>query len=327
MSSIAKKHRSKKSTKTKMSHNLEKEDMLEITADGKQEIVAGKEPLKKDPHELKERWKRLKKSLNNLRSIMDLSAALKPDKEKEPTDSDKVGIPTEDDTPSSESEGAPEKDQEVGDQDTDSVNSASEDQELDMEAPSEEEGDRFDQEAYEQELVEMLRHAGYSDPEIAYIVKGQHSPDVGLREEAIPESSNMGQDTGLSLESDESSSSSSSSDDSNDSAVKSYKDQIADLERQIKLKQMELEHKHAQRMKDLEYEAAKSSMLDPSEREHKRQLMALELEKERLELEKRRQEIALELEMKKRELELKLKQAEAAANRKASDRSLSKAEE
>ena len=63
---------------------VEKKDMIEITADGKQEIVSGKEPLKKDPKaSLRGKWKNLKKGLNNLESIMDLSEASKSDDQED----------------------------------------------------------------------------------------------------------------------------------------------------------------------------------------------------------------------------------------------------
>jgi hypothetical protein len=54
---------------------MSKKEMLEVTADGKSEIVEGQEPLKKDPKKVKNRWKTLKKGLNNMQSIMDISAA------------------------------------------------------------------------------------------------------------------------------------------------------------------------------------------------------------------------------------------------------------
>lgn len=63
---------------------MEKDEMLEVAPDGKQEIVEGKEPLKKDPKKIKDKWKDLKKGLNNLESIMDLAAASQPEEQPHP---------------------------------------------------------------------------------------------------------------------------------------------------------------------------------------------------------------------------------------------------
>lgn len=70
---------------------VEKKDMLEITPDGKQEIVEGKEPLKKDPKKkknLKDKWNELKKALDNKSAFMDLAAAQEPEEQPQEEEQD-----------------------------------------------------------------------------------------------------------------------------------------------------------------------------------------------------------------------------------------------
>ena len=49
--------------------------IIETTADGKEEVIPGKEPLKKDPKKkLRDRWDSLKKALDNKKAFLDLAA-------------------------------------------------------------------------------------------------------------------------------------------------------------------------------------------------------------------------------------------------------------
>jgi hypothetical protein len=56
------------------------EDFVEETADGKKEIVEGKEPLKKDP---KARWASLKKTIHHSSAFLNLDEELKPEPDEQ----------------------------------------------------------------------------------------------------------------------------------------------------------------------------------------------------------------------------------------------------
>ena len=60
--------------------------LIEITPDGKEEMVPGNEPLKKDPKKkkLKDRWNDLKKALDHKKGIMDLEAEAEEDESEAP---------------------------------------------------------------------------------------------------------------------------------------------------------------------------------------------------------------------------------------------------
>ena len=60
---------------------LGKDELLDEEADGKREVVEGKEPLKKDPAG---RWKQLKKTLHHEQAFMNLEEELEPDQEEQP---------------------------------------------------------------------------------------------------------------------------------------------------------------------------------------------------------------------------------------------------
>src|SRR5687768_8670653 len=97
------------------------EDMLEVAPDGKQELVEGKEPLKKDP--LARRWKKLKKALDHEKAFMSMEDEL------------------ESDPPADEEEQQPEQGEEEGDEAAQS--------------PSEEEGDPSEQPEQSQQQQEQ----------------------------------------------------------------------------------------------------------------------------------------------------------------------------
>ncbi len=230
---------------------MEKQDKMRIVAvDGKSQIVEGKEPLEKEP-EISKKWKRVKKSLNNLESIMDLKeqAQFSDDEkeEKEPV------VPESVEPESSAGDEMPEP--------APAPSDGAPDAEVD--AP-------IDEQAEIEQLIESLKHHGYSDAEIAHIVHDHHFPEI----------------------------------DANSAHKMQLDQQDAQLDNDIKEKQSAHELEHKKRMSDLEYETAKAGAEDPSVvKQHKVRMLELEYEIER-------ERKILELQFKKKELELKLKHME-----------------
>lgn len=303
---------------------VEKKDMIEVTPDGKQEIVEGKEPLKKDP-KLKDRWGKLKKGLNNLNSIIDLESAMQPDEQPEEEQAaqpdqpeenpEDMGQQVDENQENPEQEQTDESDEQVDEQDEDM-----DEQDAEMPDESDEEAsdeDQFDEDSHENELIQSLKDEGYSEPEIAYIVHGHHSPAYDESNEAKADATRAMADVDV------------------DSARQS-----AEADLQAKMKQAELEHQHAQRMKDLEFQHAQMQTPDPeTEKNHKKRMLDLEYEnaraqsvdpevnkkmaemdvKEReLQLKLKEEQIKMELEFRKKEHELKLKMMEQNMKQQAS---------
>jgi len=306
-------------------HKVVNKSMIEVASDGKQEIVEGKEPLKKpkankpqiskDPvmnydqigpkartekqqkeyeervRAFTERWNKLKKALNNA-SILDLHEEMHPDESGDQ------------EQPSSEDVQQMQQDQ--GQRSTEDVQQMQQGQEpqgqeqLSPEDMQQNEVPQEDHSETEQKLIEALKNEGYSDPEIAYIVHGIMAPNISETESAKAQTiKNMG-----------------------DIDVDSKKQNL-ETDLNHKKRSMDLEHQHAQRMKDLEFEHARMQSPDPEmDKEHRRKLMEIELQERELDLERKRQEIALEMEFKKRELELKLKHTDQVAQKKLQEKGL-----
>lgn len=182
---------------------------VEVSLDGKQQIVEGKEPLKKDP-DLKAKWKSIKKSLNNALSIMDLGEEMSE--------------------PSQEEQPQPQQDQSP----PDDVPSEQQQQEAQEQAPEEQPQDAMQQEQQpeqspeelEQFIEQALRDEGYSDSEIAYIIKGHH-----IHEEDMP--------------------------DPKEQLEVQHSERIMDHDADHHKRLLDHEHDHKKRMSDLEYEFAR----------------------------------------------------------------------
>ena len=191
-----------------------------------------------------------------------------------------------------------------------------------------------------QELIEALKEEGYSDQEIAYIVHGQHAPDIDESKAAKAEATramseidiqNAMKQAGLEHDhqaqslADEREHKKRMQDLEYEHAQKkhalldqdaAHKQRMADVEYQ-RAQQSDpnaLEQEHKRRMLDIEYEKAKKEAMAPdgseSDIEVNKQMKQLEVEKKKLELKLRAEEMKLELEFKKREHELKLKMME-----------------
>lgn len=316
-----------------------KEELLDEEADGKQEIIEGKEPLKKDP---KQRWASLKKALDHKKAFMDLEEEMGEDEEQPQPESDDASAmqqelqPGEDDAQGMEQELAPEEEALQGEESESPPEAVSEGEE---EQPEAEEGDENSED--HQEFMDALKDEGYSDQEIAYIVHGHHAPEVDPTKQAKAQATSAMSDLDLDnaskmaeLERQHA--------EQGMAAEREHKKRMSDLEYEQAQKKHALvdqdaahkqrmsdveyqqsqqnnpaamESAHKQRMLDLEYEKAKkeSEQSDGSEgdAEANKQMKMLEVEKKKLELQLRKEEIKMELEFKKREHELKLKMMEA----------------
>ena len=269
-------------------------NMIEIVPDGKQEIVEGKEPLKKEPKKknmrnadnaLDARWSKLKKGLNNLKSIMNLEEASKDD-ESEQTPQEQ--------TPQEQTEVAsltprPEESEQVS-QGQPVEEQTAQEQVGETEQTTQEQSEELNVDEEEQKIIESLKEHGYSDPEISYIVRGHHSPHHDEIKTAKAAAAAAMSDIDI-----------------------DHSKRIGDLEFKHKVRQMDLEHDHAKRMKELEYKDATTNVSDP---DHKKKLSQLELEEKLLEIQRRKKEIELELSFKEKELEQKLKHAEEVNKKK-----------
>jgi hypothetical protein len=263
---------------------------LETTKDGKLEIVSGSEPLKKDPKKLKSRWKLLKKDLRNADSIMDIKAETSSGSQAEPTldeSSSQEDVPGQQEDVPGQQEDVPGQQEDVPGQQEGS--SERQDPDKIIQEVEASEGGSVDQAQLEKDIESALSEAGYSMPEIAFILHSHHSPEVHESSAAKAKSIN----------------------DMSSVALDNAKAK-AEIEIQLKSKQADLEHSHEQRMKNLDYESAKSKALTYSiDAEHKKRLMDLEYDQAVSDaaVEKEHKKKLLELEIAARELDLKLKYA------------------
>lgn len=276
---------------------VEKQDRIEITADGKRELDVGAEPLDK----LKSKWKHLKKALNSDLAIMSLeNQEYDPERDAEETQQEK-----------------PEQQETSKDQSEDTDESS-----LDEENSSAEEQPQMS----EDEVIQVLKDEGYSDTEIAHIIHGHILPEATVddhkaKNEALSgemERQHAANDGKLDLEHKKRMNDleyeKTKSEIADPETEKSHRKRMLDLEYETesgKKAQSDLETQHRKRMLDLEYENAKreAEKQDPAE--------AIKAKQLEFELAMKRMEKELELEFKKKELELKLKLTEEAARQKA----------
>ena len=329
--------------------NMKKDEMLEVAPDGKQELVEGKEPLKKDP---KKRWKELKKALDHNKAFLDLEEEMGDDEEQpqpeeqQPQQDDAAAAlqqelggddmqqqqeqPAEDGADSEAVSAGPEEEGQMPEEQAPEL--SPEDQQLQEEVES--------GEADPQELIDALKEEGYSDHEIAYIMHGQHAAEVDETKAAKADATRAMSDVDIEnakaqaelerahqeqLLAHEREHKKRMSDLEFEQAQKkhalvdqdaAHKQRMSDVEYQQaqQANPQALEQEHKKRMLDLEYEKAKkeAETSDGSEgdAEANKQMKMLEVEKKKLELQLRKEEMKMELEFKKREHELKLKMME-----------------
>lgn len=302
---------------------VKKTDMKEVTADGKQELVEGKEPLKKDP---KARWNNLKKALDSSSAFMDIQEAMADDEPQQEETVTTAPPPAEQQT----EEGA--SNQDAPDQPVGPDEGASSQTHPDEVSQPDQEEQEQDHSQSEEQIKDALREQGYSDPEINYIVHGHHAPELSETDAAKAQATNdmSSIDTNHAsrqadlehehtkrmndLEHEKA-----KSEMADPETEKSHRKRMLDLEygtTEQKKKQAELELEHKKRMLDLEFERAKhdAQKVDPSE--------ATNQQAAEFELEMKRKEKELELEFKKKELALKLKIQEESARQKAEHASM-----
>jgi sulfur carrier protein ThiS len=129
---------------------IEKQDRLEVTTDGKQELDVGVEPLDK----LKSRWNKLKKALDSDKAIMEIAG-----QEYDP----------DEDSDSQQDAQQPQGQEEQQEQP---------EQQEEPEQTDEDQGEEESDTASEQKIEEALRDEGYSDAEIAHILHGHILPEA-----------------------------------------------------------------------------------------------------------------------------------------------------
>lgn len=290
-----------------------KSEHVEVTPDGKREIVPGVEPLKKPTRSsvsgiskssLTDEWNLLKAKISADDAFISMEG---PD--------ESAGQDTPEDSKLS-----PEEEQQLA--------QAAEDQ------GSEPGGDQIpgsDSESADQqkpsleEIAQAMKDEGYSDSEIAHVLHG-HVPPVATAEDHAATNELMEGEQDRILAQREA------------DLKHSHMQKLHEIEQKKKEAEMasvnpELEKEHAKRLKDLEFERAKKALeaedhegekahkqrlrdlelqakkselavkSDEAERNHKRRMLELEYEKAKLEME-------LDLEFKKKEMALKLKQRE-----------------
>jgi hypothetical protein len=290
---IAMDHLSEDKDYYKKLKEVEKQDLIEVTPDGKQEPVPGVEPLKKDP---KARWKKLKKALNNLDSIMNLK--------------EEAGF-NEAEEKMQEQQTQPEEVQQQPEDQQEPVEQTAEDQVADMsqeEQPQEEQmDDTASQEgenpASDEEIAQAMKEEGYSDAEIAHVVHGHHFQEIDETAQAKADATRAMSD----IEVDNAK--------LHGAHELEHKKRMSDLEfeqARANAPDPQLEKEHKKRMLDLEFQRAKAEAdsINPElDKEHRKRMLDLEFEITR-------QQKAIELEYKRKEMELKLKHAEEAAKKK-----------
>jgi hypothetical protein len=265
--------------------DAKKSDRVEVTADGKRELDVGGEPLDK----LKNKWKKLKKALDSSTAIMDLSSAEGDDDKEGEADAQQEQPAPEDQQATSEDSA-----ENQGEDSQDAQDQASEDDSQQAE-PQE----QADPQAQEQEVIDFLREEGYDDSEIAYIIHNHSLPIPTKDDHAAQNEAAKGEAKLAHMQSDH-------------DMQQAHAKEAHDQER----RQDEDEHKHTlehkRRMSDVEYEKAKSELVDPGlAGEHKKKM----LEIERDIAEKKREQAALEVEHKKRMLDLEYQKAHKEASK------------
>lgn len=310
---------------------IEKQDRIEITADGKQQFDVGAEPLDK----LKSKWNKLKKALDNSKSILDMTSQEYQDDESSDEDKGDNEQPEDIKEGNSENKEQESEQQDENDPNRDISNSddaIGSDQSLDNNEDASEEGAE-DKDVSEQskgnmsddELAQHMKDDGYSDEEIAYIMQGHQMPTPTLDDHKMSNEKAKGELIQQNMKDDsvldrdhkkrmnELQYKKAESELADPEVEKSHRKRMLDLEHEIetvKKKQIELELEHKKKLLDLEFDKAKqeASKEDPAEKVKEEQL--------KFELEMKRLDKELEMEFKKKELALKLKMQEELGRQK-----------
>jgi Protein of unknown function (DUF5661) len=278
---IAMDHLTEDSEYYKKLKEVEKYDRVETTPDGKRELDYGKEDLNKEP-DLRKRWNKLKKALDSSTAIMDLSSAEGDDEDGGEGEQDAQEQQPQEDQPAPEDAQPSPQAQDGASQETgDQAPEASK-----------------DQQQQDQEVIDFLREEGYEDSEIAYIIHNHSIPIPTKDDHAAQNEAAKGEARLAQMQDDH-------------QLQQTHAKEAHEQER----RQDEEEHKHTiehkRRMSDVEYEKAKSELVDPGlAGEHKKRMLEIEHQI----AEKKKEQAALEVEHKKRMLDLEYQKAHKEAN-------------
>ena len=296
---IAMDHLTEDSEYYKKLKEVEKYDRLEVAPDGKRELDYGKEDLNKEP-DLKKRWNKLKKALDSSAAIMDLSSAEGEDEQEEQPAQEAQPPPEGDEQPA---EAAPEGDEQPAEAAPEGDEQPAAEPTAEDQAPQEA-GDQTpennpDQQKQDQEVIDFLREEGYEDSEIAYIIHNHSMPIPTKNDHTAQNEAAKGEARLSQIQDDH---------EQQQGRAKEAHDQ--------ERRQDEEEHQHTiehkKRMHDVEYDKAKSELVDPTlAGEHKKKMLDVEYEIAA----KKKEQAALETEHKKRMLDLEYQKAHKEANK------------
>jgi hypothetical protein len=272
---IAMDHLTEDSEYYKKLKEVEKYDRVEVTPDGKRELTYGKEDLSKEP-DLKKRWSKLKKALDSSSAIMDLA--------------EESGDDESDAQPEAQPDAQPE-----GDVDQ----SAQPQPDAQPEDSGQDDSQQEDEAQKEQEVIDFLRQEGYDDTEIAYIVRNHSIPIPTKDDNAAQNEAAKGEMEQAHLQ-------------EKHELSHAHKQDAHEQERQQDDEEYKVRLEHKKRMSEVEYEKAKSDLVDPSlAGEHKKKMLDIEVEI----ASKKKEQAALEVEHKKRMLDLEYEKAHKEANK------------
>lgn len=288
---IAMDHLTEDSEYYKKLKEVEKYDRVEITPDGKRELDYGKEDLNKEPN-LKDRWSKLKKALDSNAAIMDLSSAEGDDEEGE---QDAAQQPQQEEQPASDAAPQPTPD---------AASQPAEADAQDQEATVQETGDQApeasaDQHQKDQEVIDFLREEGYEDSEIAYIIHNHSMPIPTKDDHAAQNEAAKGEARLAHMQQDH-------------DVQQDHMKEAHNQERRQDEEEHQYRIEHKKRMSDVEYEKAKSELIDPGlASDHKKRMLNIEHEIAA----KKKEQADLETEHKKRMLDLEYQKAHKEVNK------------
>jgi len=286
---IAMDHLTEDSEYYKKLKEVEKYDRVETTPDGKRELDYGKEDLNKEPT-LNQRWLKLKKALDSSKAIMDLSSA-------EGDDEDDSGEGEQDgaEQPQQQEEAQPPPDAAQQPPEAGAEAQAPAPQEDGDQAP---EGGAPDQQQQDQEVIDFLREEGYEDSEIAYIIHNHSVPIPTKDDHAAQNEAAKGEARLAQMQDDH-------------DLQQGHAKEAHQQERSQDDAEHQLTIQHKKRMGDVEYDKAKSELVDPAlAGQHKKKMLDVEYEIAA----KKKEQAALETDHKRRMLDLEYEKAHKEAN-------------
>lgn len=302
------------------------EDMLEVEADGKQELVEGKEPLKKDP--VTARWSKLKKALDHNKAFMSMEEELEsPEQDEEqeqeqPQQQEEMpeGGEEQQEPDGMQDDGEQEQPADDADSDQEQLEAVSDSDEGEQDEPTNdndgnqepleavsagEEGDAEEQPGGEEESQEQ--------PEDQEEGNGSLGPDQQELMDALREEGYSDQEIAYIVhghhtpEMDATQHAKAAATKAMSQVDVDNASQMAEIEREHAKRSMDHDHQHKQRMSDVEYEAAqKKSSLTDIDAQHRQRMLELEYTNAQKAKE-------MEMQMMMQQKQMEMQQAQAAA--------------